>query len=263
MRARNINPAFFKNEDLGLLDPLARILYIGLWCYCDREGRFEWRPLRIKAEILPYDNCDIDALLKILVKADEIKKYEVNGKVYGFIQTFTKHQNPHMREAPSIYPPFEEKHNLGMDEAQPRQCLARLNPESLILNLESLNPVCVDNLGKDEAQPRQCFFESGEPDEIPYKSIIDYLNFKLNTNYKHTSKKNRCLIHARWDEGYREEDFKYVIDVKMQDWFNDEKFKKFLRPETLFSTKFEGYRNQKPKIKHAGVLKYLAEKGEL
>ena len=228
MRSRNIKPAFFKNEFLGTINPLARLLYIGLWCYCDREGRFEWRPLRIKAEILPYDDCNIEILLNMLVKIDEIKKYKVDKKMYGFIPTFLKHQNPHMRETPSIYPPFDEKHNLGSDKAQPRQEPALLNPESL--NPESLNPE---------------YILSGKPDGTIYKNIINFLNKITDSHYKHSSKITRRLIDARINEGFTEEDFKYVIKNKAKKWLNDNGMRDFLRPQTLFSSKFESYRNEK------------------
>ncbi|MEM5872110.1 MAG: hypothetical protein QW051_04520 [Candidatus Aenigmatarchaeota archaeon] len=104
MRARNIKPGFFKNEDLAELPPLARLLYAGLWCYADREGKFEWRPKRIKAEILPYDNCDITKLLMSLHSKKFIYKYVVNGEEYGIIPKFNKHQSPHKHEAKSTIP---------------------------------------------------------------------------------------------------------------------------------------------------------------
>jgi len=80
---------------------------------------------------------------------------------------------------------------------------------------------------------------------IPYQSIIDYLNLKANTKYKHTSQKTQTLIHARWMEKFTEQDFYTVIDKKVADWLNDPKMNQYLRPETLFGTKFEGYLNDK------------------
>ena len=69
-RARNIKPGFFKNDILAECNPLARILFAGLWCEADREGRLEDRPKRLKAEYLPYDQCDIGTLLDELEKHD-------------------------------------------------------------------------------------------------------------------------------------------------------------------------------------------------
>lgn len=79
---------------------------------------------------------------------------------------------------------------------------------------------------------------------FPYKKIIDYLNQKANKNYRSTSRKTQALIKARVNEGYTLEDFKKVIDNKTSEWLNNEKMQNYLRPETLFGTKFEGYLNQ-------------------
>jgi uncharacterized phage protein (TIGR02220 family) len=80
---------------------------------------------------------------------------------------------------------------------------------------------------------------------IPYLEIVDYLNAKAGTSYRHTTKKTQQLIRARWNEGFRLDDFKTVIDKKVAEWLNDPKMCKYLRPETLFGTKFESYLNQK------------------
>lgn len=85
------------------------------------------------------------------------------------------------------------------------------------------------------------------PDHIPYKEIIDYLNKKADTNYRHTGKKTQTLIKARSNEGFTVEDFNQVIDIKVNEWLQDKTMNKYLRPETLFGTKFESYLNQKQK----------------
>lgn len=79
-----------------------------------------------------------------------------------------------------------------------------------------------------------------------YKEIINYLNSKSNSNYRYTTKKNQTLIHARCEEGFTVDDFKKVIDKKCAEWMGTD-WEKYLRPETLFGTKFEGYLNQKDK----------------
>lgn len=83
----------------------------------------------------------------------------------------------------------------------------------------------------------------GSIDNIPYKEIIDYLNSKTGKKYRDNVQKNKSLIKARWSEGYRLEDFKQVIDNMVTDW-SGTKYAKYLRPETLFGTKFDGYLNQ-------------------
>ncbi|MFT4446322.1 conserved phage C-terminal domain-containing protein [Bacillus subtilis] len=86
---------------------------------------------------------------------------------------------------------------------------------------------------------------SSKNDVIPYKLIIDLLNKVSGKNYRSATQKTRSLIKARWNEGFRFNDFKHVILVKTQEWLNDPEMNKFIRPETLFGTKFENYLNQK------------------
>jgi uncharacterized phage protein (TIGR02220 family) len=88
-------------------------------------------------------------------------------------------------------------------------------------------------------------------EKIPYAEIVEMLNLALGKDiskrsecYQDTTKQTRKDIKARWKEGYRLKDFEYVIKVKCADWYNDPKQAKYLRPETLFGRKFEGYRNQ-------------------
>jgi len=76
------------------------------------------------------------------------------------------------------------------------------------------------------------------------KEIVNYLNVRLGTNYKHNSKATADPIKARLNDGYTVDDFKTVIDKKANEWESDAKFSKFLRPSTLFSPKFESYLNQ-------------------
>lgn len=80
-------------------------------------------------------------------------------------------------------------------------------------------------------------------EDIPYKEIIAYLNEKAGTEYRASSKYNRAFIKARWNEGYRLEQFKKVIDTKVTMW-KGSKMEDYLRPKTLFGTNFENYLNQ-------------------
>ncbi|MFQ6942761.1 MAG: conserved phage C-terminal domain-containing protein [Collinsella intestinalis] len=70
------------------------------------------------------------------------------------------------------------------------------------------------------------------------------LNRAAGTAFRDTSKKTRSLIRARWAEGYRLEDFEAVVEEKAAQWSGDAKMRAYLRPETLFSPKFEGYREE-------------------
>lgn len=103
-RARNIKPGFFANEDLAECEPLARLLFAGLWCLADREGRLEDRPKRIRAELLPYDMCDADSLLNQLQARGFILRYTHGEGRFIQVLKFDSHQNPHMKEAKSTIP---------------------------------------------------------------------------------------------------------------------------------------------------------------
>lgn len=80
-RIRTIKPDFFKNEELADLPAMIRLLFIGLWTQSDREGRLLDRPKRIKAEIFPYDNIDVDKGLNQLFEAGFIIRYKVNANI--------------------------------------------------------------------------------------------------------------------------------------------------------------------------------------
>ena len=84
---------------------------------------------------------------------------------------------------------------------------------------------------------------SGGRPAYQYAEIVDYLNQKAGTRYKHSSEDTRKHIRARVNDGYTLDDFKTVIDRKVKEWKGTE-WEKFLRPSTLFGSKFEGYLNQ-------------------
>ncbi|MBG9785603.1 conserved phage C-terminal domain-containing protein [Shouchella lehensis] len=88
-----------------------------------------------------------------------------------------------------------------------------------------------------------------EKEKIPYDDIISYLNEVASKNYRSTTSKTKDLIKARWNDGFKLGDFKRVIHIKTKEWLNDPEMNQYLRPETLFGNKFEGYLNQR-EVKH-------------
>jgi hypothetical protein len=171
-RARNIKPGFFKNDRLAECDPLARLLFAGLWCEADREGRLEDRPKRIKIECLPYDECDANALLAQLEHAGFIARYTVNEFQYIQILEFKKHQNPHVREPASIIPALDEhcasttqapdKHRTGPADSPfliPDSREKTIPPdggivETRVASSDPAAPTDADNEATDAASPR-------------------------------------------------------------------------------------------------------------
>jgi len=105
MRTRNIKPGFFKNEHLAECSPHARLLFAGLWCIADRSGRLEDRPLRIHAEVFPFEpSLKIDKLLEELESHQFITRYLAEGKKVVAVVKFQGHQNPHPKETYSDLP---------------------------------------------------------------------------------------------------------------------------------------------------------------
>lgn len=116
-RIRTIKPEFFTSEDIFGLTPLARLFYVSLWCEADREGRLEWKLGTLKARYLPADSCDISALAQELSDKGLIVIYEVDGKKYAEIPTFTEHQVINNREAQSKIPARERDASLTRESA--------------------------------------------------------------------------------------------------------------------------------------------------
>lgn len=97
----------------------------------------------------------------------------------------------------------------------------------------------------------------------PYKEIIDYLNEKTNSHYRHTTKATQRIINGRLSENFTVDDFKRVIDIKAEQWLNDKKMQAYLRPETLFAAShFESYLNEARQTvkesKHPGISEMMA-----
>lgn len=142
-----------------------------------------------------------------------------------------------------------EHHNDGGRSSEiERGGVQKLNPqssESEHLYEPSYNRQLEPSVNTPKSPSETFNAQIVETDHIPYSEIIDHLNMILSSGFRHSSKKTQAMIKARWNEGFRLGDFQYVHMVKAMEWGNDEKMSKFLRPETLYSDKFEGYRNQK------------------
>lgn len=160
MRARNLKPSFFKNEDLAKCSFPARLLFSGLWCLADRDGKLEERPLRIKAELFPFDQVDVVSLLSELEAANTadplIIRYVVDGKRYIKIPSFRKHASPHYTEKASEIPDCEpfQKSSGELTVALPPES-PFLNPESRIMNTEILRSAKPPSPPQKAPSPKQ------------------------------------------------------------------------------------------------------------
>lgn len=119
----------------------------------------------------------------------------------------------------------------GKEQPSDRQGTAKEQPSDTDKN---------DKKEKKEKKTKDIVEEPPRP-QIPYSQIVSFLNEKAGTKYKPTTNKTKSLIKARFNEGFSLEDFKSVIETKCDEWLTDDKMVMYLRPETLFSNKFEGY----------------------
>uniref|UniRef100_A0A6M3LDV6 Uncharacterized protein n=1 Tax=viral metagenome TaxID=1070528 RepID=A0A6M3LDV6_9ZZZZ len=121
-RIRYLKPDFFKDEDLVEHPHWIRLLFQGLWTIADKEGRLEDRPARIKVDIFPYENTDIEKGLTELAKIKNhsqrpfIQRYEVAGERYIAIVNWHKHQKPHHTEKDSLIPEPPPLNLKGMEK---------------------------------------------------------------------------------------------------------------------------------------------------
>lgn len=113
---------------------------------------------------------------------------------------------------------------------------------------EQTNTIDYTETTSETTSNKNILSSSNEQDSIPYKEIMDYFNLKTNKDLKSSTGKTRQLIKARWNEGFRLNDFKQVIDNKCFDWLvpgktfsNGTLTSTYLRPSTIFGPKFEEY----------------------
>lgn len=100
-RIRTIKPEFFTSEDIVALSPVARLLYVALWCEADKEGRLVWKPKTFKMRYLPADDCDINALCAEIADGGLVVLY---GDGLAHIPQFKAHQHINPRETTSQLP---------------------------------------------------------------------------------------------------------------------------------------------------------------
>lgn len=186
-RARNIKPGLFSNELLAELPAFDRLLFIGMWCLADREGRLEDRPKRIKMELFPCDSYDVDDGLNSLAKAGFVNRYQVEGFTVIEIVNFQKHQNPHGSEKDSVLPDQdgylnvnERKKNVVLPGRQRKVHVKakefNVNPPLEPVNPTSNNALIPDSLIPEEEQhnTQHAGEESGADPKLPTEMDLEW-----------------------------------------------------------------------------------------
>lgn len=121
-RIRALKHDFFMDEETAALPPDAQLLLLALSTLADRDGLLEDRPVRIKAQVFPYRDVDVDAHLRTLERAGQVVRYVAYGKRCLFLINFARDQKPHPKETSLNLPPppmkGREISGLGSDASR-------------------------------------------------------------------------------------------------------------------------------------------------
>ena len=240
-----IDTAIWDSEQVMGLTPGQFKIYIYLISRADDEGRLKVTKQLWRTRIFPLDAPspeEFEEDLNRIFDTGLLISFEYDDELYCYHPNWKRYQNiSHPTDSKLPSPSFPE--SSGKFPKVPEDS-----------GQFSLDKVSLDKkyLKKDTL--------SGKPDvvssdfDVSCKAIILALNALAGTHFKHDAKGTRRLIKARFQEGATLQDFEKVIKIKVEQWADDEKFKSYLRPETLFAANhFESYRNDY-EIKH--------EKGE-
>jgi len=224
----------------------------------DDFGCFEATPAIIKGRCYPLiEKVTINKIIAFhqeLEDAGIVRFWQEDGRNYGIFLKFSKHQrvrSTHQRKTP---PPPDDiccQATTSDDTRGSRVKNPNLNPNPN----PPLSPLTGDK------SPHEVASKTRYPDPVPppapgtkdlkpvITEIITYLNQQTGKHFKPSSDKTRRIVLARLREGFAVAEFKAVINFKHRQWKDDPQFCEYLRPETLFGTKFESYLNAIPKGK--------------
>ena len=213
------------------MSPTAKLLYFYLNMSADDDG-FVGNPKTIK---LISGATDDD--LKILIAKQFIIPFESgvvvikDWKIHNYIQKDRYNQTQYLDE---------KKQLLVEENGAYTKC---------IQDVSSLDTQVRLGKSKDRLGNSNNTMSDKSDDVIPYSEIISYLNEKTGRSFR-TTEAHKRFIKARWNENYKLDDFKRVVDNKVADWtgktINGQPAEKYLQPSTLFGTKFDNYLNQTP-----------------
>lgn len=235
--APRINPALAK--EIGLNESLI-LLQIEFWISISKnfyDGRYwTYQSVRdMKEKTFPFWSiATINRAVNKLIDEKYLIEGNYNKKKYDKTRWFALNPTK-INELKSIS--MGDETGVFQNDTRSNQNDTRSNQnETTIPEITTETTTEITTNNKEHSPAK------AEP-QIPYKLIVDYLNKKADRKYRHTTDKTKRLIKSRWNEGFRPKDFEQVINIKVAEWKGTD-MAKFLRPETLFGTKFEGYLNQ-------------------
>ena len=218
-------------------------LYFHLSLRADDDG-FVGNPKKIMRMI----NCSQDDI-KILISKQFLIPFESgvvvikHWKIHNYIRNDRYKPTIYTEEKKKLTEQENKEYIVGIPNGNQTDTQYRIGKDSLVKDNKN-------NVVNDIYTPQ-------------IKEVIDYLNEKTNKNFRATTKKTQILIKTLLKNKYTVEDIKKAIDIKVKQWSKDKKMKIYLRPETLFGSKFEAYLNEEPnkevyevKIDHEDLAKY-------
>jgi len=174
-RIRSLHPSLFTDERYMALSFPARELLKGIWCEADDQGLFEWKPLTLKARILPADAVDMVALLEELVNGQFVTKFDHEDKSYGAVRNFRKFQRPKKPNSVFFIPPELRLYvGLNSDDVAVPEPHPSPVPHQFPTSGEN-SPQMEDEGGRKEDSVSSLRSETAadEPPDDPVKQIFD------------------------------------------------------------------------------------------
>jgi uncharacterized phage protein (TIGR02220 family) len=203
----------------------AKLLYGEITALCNEKG-FCWAGNEYFARLYKTTKITVSRWIKQLKDRGYIKvqmfykkdSKEIDKRIIGISNQYPINKNDNT-------PINKNDMEIGInknDNTPYQNCYTPINK-----NVKENNTILINNINNNI-----------------YSRVIEYLNQKTSKNFKTSTKKTHSLIQAKLNEGFEYKDFVKVIDTKTKEWKNDKQMNKYLRPETLFGTKFEGYLNE-------------------
>ncbi|WP_186209072.1 conserved phage C-terminal domain-containing protein [Burkholderia gladioli] len=239
-RIRTIKPEFWTSEQVMSLSMPARLLFLGLWNFCDDAGIHPASVIRLKAEVFPGDAIgaeDVRRMFDELLANGLVREYEVDGDRYWIVtgwhhqkidQPTYKYPRPD-GVVPDGAPKRRKQASSEKSSANDSQVLGEQSA-----NVRGENGKCSPPEGKGKEGKEKHM--SGKPDFVSpaIVEVLDHLNAKAGRSYQAVVANTR-LIEARLREGVTVDQLKAVVDAKVRDWQNDPRMRQYLRPATLFN----------------------------
>lgn len=227
-RIRSIKPEFWTSAQILECSTNARLLFIGMWNFCDDTGRHPDSAKQLKAEIFPADDFSVENILGMVSELEKnglITRYVVDNT--NLIQVNGWNHQRIDKPQKSKYPPVPDNHSENIPGTFP--------PDRIGKDRIGEEGIGRDRKGGDgktlSGTPDRCGAQKNKSAEA--KDLLDYLNEKTGKSFKHVES-NFKPIRARISEGVTVDELRRVVDRKCAEWM-DTKMSEYLRPATLFN----------------------------